>query len=1040
MKNPVQRRLQVYQLAAALGFFLISSALQAHPTPDWLLSATTDWLSLPDLNSLQNGGIALDPNLHVSPLAAPNATAHPSLVSAGAVLSHGNALDPAVTPGPVTKWTFPQTGNWFDPYDWSNGIPSTTSTALVANGGTAVIEESESEGADAEEGVTAEVGNLIIGSANGAGGTVIVGFRGALDIFNSLTVYANGLLRGTSGTAAFIFNDGTVTNSGTITGATRALVFQDGGTVLNNAGGVIEGSGEKSIGIQGLTAPVDITNFGNISGSLNAITLGAGGTITNDAGGSITATTGQAILITGGNETITNLGTITGGDGIAIDARSSSGNTAFTNSATINGNVELGGGTNTVTLVAGGIINGNLNLGANSASGLVLEGSGQETLTQAVTGTITDPGSLTKQGNGAWIINENLSAPVSTDVVAGTLTVAPNATLTSSTVTIGPSGILTDTGTITGNVTNSGLLTDAGTVTGNVTNSGLLTDTGTITGNVTNSGLLTDAGTITGNVTNSGSLTDTGTITGNVTNSGLLTGTGTISGNVTNSGTISPGDPFGTLTIRGNYTQSSSGVFRLELGGLSPGEFGLLDVTGHATLNGTLKLIRTNNFQFLPGDKLVFLTASSVTGSFSTVQNLNTIVTAKVVLLPDAVEIVATQGNFVSAACNPNSLAVAKALDSAIGDPRASALITFLDEQPFDQLCADFTLISPEDLTAVYALGVSLANIQTANLERHLEDIRSGSRGFSSSGFTINGSSPSFSDSLSGPTGSEGKSGPSVLAPIPENRWGFFATGLGDFTDVSSADGARGFNFRTGGVTLGVDYRIGSNFAIGLTGGYAHTGVDLPDGGSIDVDGGTGGFYATAFGGGFYLDTAVTGGESDYETHRTALMGTANGSTSSGTVNVLVAGGYDWTTGPLTIGPTASFQYTYVGLDGFTETGSLAPLKFGDQSVDSIRSALGIKASYDWKVGGVLIRPELRLSWQHEYGDSTYSIVASLANGAGNSFSVSGPPIGRDSLLVGAGVAILWNDRISTYIYYDGELARTNYDSQSVSGGFRITF
>jgi Autotransporter beta-domain len=129
-----------------------------------------------------------------------------------------------------------------------------------------------------------------------------------------------------------------------------------------------------------------------------------------------------------------------------------------------------------------------------------------------------------------------------------------------------------------------------------------------------------------------------------------------------------------------------------------------------------------------------------------------------------------------------------------------------------------------------------------------------------------------------------------------------------------------------------------------------------------------------------------------------------------------------------------------VGLNGFTETGSLAPLRFGDQSVDSIRSAFGIKASYDWKIGGVLIRPELRASWQHEYGDSTYSIVASFANGAGTNFTVNGPDIGRDSLLIGAGVAILWNDRLSTYIYYDGELARTNYDSQSVSAGLRITF
>jgi len=469
----------------------------------------------------------------------------------------------------------------------------------------------------------------------------------------------------------------------------------------------------------------------------------------------------------------------------------------------------------------------------------------------------------------------------------------------------------------------------------------------------------------------------------------------------------------------------------------------VLAVTGQATLGGTLQLVRTGNFQFQPGDKVVFLTANSVAGSFSTIQNLNslnTIVKTQVVILPGVVEVEAIQGNFVDAACNPNSVSVARALNSAVGDPRAAALITFLDNQPLNQLCADFTLISPEVVASVYDLAVSLANVQTANLERRLVDLRQGSHGFSSSGFTINGTAPSFSEGLSGPTGSEGKTGPSVTAPIPENRWGFFATGLGEFTDVSTADGARGFNFRTGGVTLGVDYRISSNFAIGLTGGYAHTGIDLAGNGSIDVDGGTGGLYATAFGNGFYVDTAVSGGVSSYDTHRPALLGTANGNTDGANLNVLVAGGYDWTQGALTIGPIASFQYTYVSLNSFTEKGSLAPLRFADQSVDSIRTALGIKASYDLKIGGVLIRPEIRTSWQHEYDDSAYSIVASFANGAGNSFNVVGPKIGRDSFLIGAGVAVLWNDRISTYVYYDGELARTNYDSQSVTAGIRITF
>jgi outer membrane autotransporter protein len=99
-----------------------------------------------------------------------------------------------------------------------------------------------------------------------------------------------------------------------------------------------------------------------------------------------------------------------------------------------------------------------------------------------------------------------------------------------------------------------------------------------------------------------------------------------------------------------------------------------------------------------------------------------------------------------------------------------------------------------------------------------------------------------------------------------------------------------------------------------------------------------------------------------------------------------------------------------------------------------------MRASYEWKIGRVVVIPEISAAWQHEFGDQSYSIVSSFANGAGNSFTVTGPQVGRDSLLIGAGAAVLLSDRVSIYAYYDGELLRTNYESNNVSAGVRITF
>src|SRR5262249_44707210 len=139
-------------------------------------------------------------------------------------------------------------------------------------------------------------------------------------------------------------------------------------------------------------------------------------------------------------------------------------------------------------------------------------------------------------------------------------------------------------------------------------------------------------------------------------------------------------------------------------------------------------LVRLGNFQLQVGDKLTFLTAGGgVSGSFTTIQNpfvINPVVKVEINILANAVQLEATEASFTGAACNPNTLAVAKAIDSALGDPRMAGVIGFLDSQPSNELCSDLELISPEESAAIFNIGVSLANVQSVNLGRRMEDIR----------------------------------------------------------------------------------------------------------------------------------------------------------------------------------------------------------------------------------------------------------------------------------------------------------------------------
>jgi hypothetical protein len=160
--------------------------------------------------------------------------------------------------------------------------------------------------------------------------------------------------------------------------------------------------------------------------------------------------------------------------------------------------------------------------------------------------------------------------------------------------------------------------------TGTVNNSGTLNISGT-SSSFTNSGSViisrpgvfitsTNYTQAAGRTVVNGVLTASGGAMVNI-QGGTLGGTGTINGNVMMAGTLKPGDAPGTLTIFGNYEQTSTGTFD-EL--LSPSSHSLLDVNGEAILDhGTgLEIALLNGFNPID-QRFDIMNYSNLTGVFA---------------------------------------------------------------------------------------------------------------------------------------------------------------------------------------------------------------------------------------------------------------------------------------------------------------------------------------------------------------------------------------------------------------------------------------
>ncbi len=967
-------------------------------------------------------------------------------------------------------------------------ISNTGGSAVITNQGTADTTGNYSYGLAAVGSTTATAGNQ-------AGGMVVT--RG----YKSYGVFA-------AGTTATAYNEGTgatVTTSGQQGHAVFASA-NEGGTAIaiNRTGGVITTSGNNTGGVYAKSdTTATATNNGTITqtGTFSGAVAAAAGAGTANAynTGTITITNprGRGIFAVGGTVNLANSGTIgvAGDYGAGIYGSSyaiTTTNITNSSSITVSGDYSAG------IVGLGPTVNVTNDMGATiSATGYYSHGI----RAAGSTVSVTNNGSLTASGAHAVGIYATSSAVMTTTVInTGTINTADSAY--HGIIGIGPTVNITNSGTVNGIILGSGstptssvtIVNEGGTVgdgttsisVGRTTYSSTVTIRGT--GNDINGILFGGGYTSTLNFNQTDTLTlDTGgarklsgeavygfttanfnngttvfanglglstygcycapamvnvnagaTLTTSSTNFYTRTDQLNVSGFGTSRGTLQV--PAGsTIQVTGDTTFNAGGRFRV--GVASDTDAGQLTARddGNITFNAGSEIYAdvTRGIELTDGGAIKIASVDSGEGGMIVDNNMGGVpVYDNTVLFSFTSEVRTNSELFLitnrelrartateNQGGRTNAEVIADAIDEFIDNaPSDNVIVTYLAQFPVDQQEAVLAQLVEDSLPSESGSTGSSTVVSTDMVLDLIMDRLSGG------GFTV-------VDSGERQTGVA--AGEQLLGGV--GNWALWGRAGASFAEYEPS-GVNGFDSDTYAVSLGLDGDINEHLRMGLAVFYSDTKVDETGTGANsnqDIEGYGLLLYGTYRPEDFYVNATLGLGMNEYDSRRSAAGGLNTANYDGRQFMARAEVGKVFTQDAWDLSPHVGLRFNYVEIDGYTETGIL-PTTVASQSLTSLRGVLGLSGRYTHTLeDGAKLIPEAYIRGLQELADPNEAITGTVVGGG--TFVSQTQKRDKFSYAVGGGLTYEMDDQFSVRFLYDGEF-QTDYQEHSITGAVRYQF
>ncbi len=509
-----------------------------------------------------------------------------------------------------------------------------------------------------------------------------------------------------------------------------------------------------------------------------------------------------------------------------------------------------------------------------------------------------------------------------------------------------------------------------------------------------------------------GSMTDISVLT---VSSALLKGTGHL-GPITAEfgGMVAPGNSIGTLHT-GPATFTSNSIFQVEI---SPSAASLLDVTGTATLSGSVQVVQDAGTYPL-SNRYEILNATSISGSFDSIMgitgyNFSLSQEGDILYLLYEIPLIPTSS------LSGNALTIANDIN---GNEKSSTIV-LLNTLTGSSLENALNSVSP----ARNAFGTYITEQMAFSLNTLLT---SHTDLFHHVGTESNENA--FVSMLTADSSNK----PTQKTPKAQNDFCVWGSGFGEFSHQSASSQNPSFNYISEAALAGIDYLGGENWLLGGALGYAHTNFyEHHHAGHGHINYYLASLYARSFVGSFYFSPAVWGIFNQIENTRSIAF---SGFSENAHANIFawqlvphLEVGYEFDLSWGHITPFTSADWAISWQRGYEEKGA-SPFNAKQKAKSSsmVRSETGVKFCETWEKswGSFFLREKASYVFEKPYGVGT--VNASFV-GSPSNFTVAA--VNQNLNLADIGidftVAIGKEKPISINLGYDGEFGSNYWSNQ----------